>query len=74
MTTGDQTKLLSRDEDLAGNSGQTSDLLVSIDLTNVDQSMKGFGAALSNAAAYLIYTSTQRQEVVFNYFIIGANR
>ena len=34
----------------------------------VDQSVLGFGAALSNAAAHLIYTSPQKQDIINDLF------
>jgi O-glycosyl hydrolase len=66
VTTGDEEKLLTREADLVGQSSPvdlngTTTIIVDSEFTQ--QRIKGFGAALSNSAAYLFYNSPQREEV-----------
>lgn len=64
MTTGNEDKLLARDPDLVGQSNPVGGTpVVTVDRQSRQQAMKGFGAALSNAAAYLFYNSPQREQV-----------
>jgi len=64
MTTGDQQKLLARGADLDGQAGPISGPIITVDRQSRQQAIKGFGAALSNAAAYLLFNSPQREQVL----------
>ena len=64
MTTGDQQKLLTRDADLSGQRGSIGGQIITVERQSRQQSIKGFGAALSNAAAYLFFNSPQREQVI----------
>jgi hypothetical protein len=64
ITTGNQEKLLTREADLVGQSSPANGpSIVTVDRQFTQQRIKGFGAALSNSAAYLFYSSPQREEV-----------
>ena len=64
MTTGNQQKLLTRDADLNGQTGPISGQIVTVERQSRQQSIKGFGAALTNAAAYLFFNSPLREQVI----------
>jgi len=63
MTSGNKQKLLARGADLDGQAGPVSGPIVTVDRQIRQQSIKGFGAALSNSAAYLFFNSPQREQV-----------
>jgi hypothetical protein len=64
VTTGNEEKLLTREADLVGQLSPVNGTpIVIVDSQFTQQRIKGFGAALSNAAAYLFYNSPQREEV-----------
>ena len=55
ITTGDQVRLLSREPDIAIlSTPDTSRVVIDVDETKTYQEMVGFGAALSDASAFLI--------------------
>ncbi|MEO8623180.1 MAG: glycoside hydrolase family 30 beta sandwich domain-containing protein [bacterium] len=55
LTTGDRTRLLSREPDLPIGSAMASDrIVIDVDERTSFQEMVGFGAAMSDASAYLI--------------------
>jgi len=72
MTTGNQQKLLRRDADLNGQPGPIRGQIVTVDRQSRQQSIKGFGAALTNAAAYLFFNSPQREQILQDLFGDGA--
>lgn len=65
LTTGDQSKLLSKEPDLYPSAGNGPEIL--IDKAEY-QRMEGFGAAFSNSAAYVIYNSPKRHEIMRQLF------
>jgi len=64
LTTGDGSKRLSREPDLPGRPDPVGGYTFIINRAEQHQSIKGFGAALSNAAAYLLWNSFERQQVL----------
>ena len=68
LTRGDETKKLSREPDVSGQPGPIGGFTVNVDRGQVFQSIKGFGAALSNAAAYLLAYSYERENVLNELF------
>lgn len=55
LTTGDRTRLLSREPDLRfSDAAQDTGSIIEVDLTTRYQTIVGFGAALSDASAWLI--------------------
>jgi glucosylceramidase len=72
LTTGDQTKLLSRQTDLSIVGEASTNLpVITIDPDQTYQQMEGFGAALTGSSAYLInteLTSAQRQALIRDLF------
>jgi glucosylceramidase len=54
VTTGDQSKLLSREKDAAFGSARPAPLVIEVDPATRYQEMAGFGAAITDASAWLI--------------------
>jgi glucosylceramidase len=54
ITTGDQTKLLSRGKDAAFGAARRAKVVIEVDPATRYQEMAGFGAAITDASAYLI--------------------
>ncbi len=68
LTTGDEKKKLSQELPLTGSSESLGGFQIDVDPSERDQQMEGFGAALSNSVAYLLYTSPQRDEILASLF------
>jgi glucosylceramidase len=72
LTTGDQSKLLSREGDISITEAASTTLpLITIETSQKLQEIEGFGAALTGSSAYLInsvMTSGQRQSLVKDLF------
>ncbi|MDP9176834.1 MAG: glycosyl hydrolase [Gemmatimonadota bacterium] len=73
VTTGDQSRLLTREPDLRFNKGAVDSTipLIEVDYTREFQSVVGWGAAMSDAAAYLINTqlnAVQREALLQDLF------
>lgn len=66
LTTGDQSKLLSQEPDLHPSSGNGAEIVV--DKSKEYQRMEGFGAAFSNSAAYVVFNSPKRHEIMRKLF------
>ena len=66
LTTGDQSKRLSHEPDLHPTSANSG--TIRIDRSKKYQRMEGFGAAISNSAAYVIYHSPKRHEIMRELF------
>jgi glucosylceramidase len=54
VTTGDQSKLLSREKDAAFGAAKRSGVVIEVDPATRYQEMAGFGAAITDASAHLI--------------------
>jgi len=71
LSTGDSLTRLVQQQDLQGSAGPVGGYTINIDRSQQFQAIKGFGAALSNSAAYLFANSFERQEVLqVTYFTI----
>ena len=70
LTTGDQSKKLSREASI-GTSPHSQGYSVWVDRNKRRQTIEGFGAALTNSAAYNIYHSRRRQDIMRDLF--GSN-
>ncbi|CAH1780679.1 unnamed protein product [Owenia fusiformis] len=68
LTTGDESKKLSREASIVANSEQTNGFSVNVNPATRYQTMDGFGAAITNAAAYNIYSSPQRSQIINDLF------
>jgi glucosylceramidase len=71
LTTGDQSQLLSREPDVAIlSTPDSSRVVIDVDETKVYQEMVGFGAAMTDASAYLINNKlgAQRDAVLRELF------
>ncbi|KAK3087645.1 hypothetical protein FSP39_008702 [Pinctada imbricata] len=66
VTCGDGSKKLSPEPSL--NSGSGSGTRINVDRSKRYQTMDGFGAALTNSAAYVIYHSPRRHEIMRSLF------
>jgi len=68
--TSSQTRdrLLARGPDLSPNPGSQGGFRVEVNTADKDQEVKGYGAAISNSAAYLIRNSPQREEILQKLF------
>jgi glucosylceramidase len=62
VTTGDQAKLLSREQDAAFGSGKQEALVIDLDPATRYQEIAGFGAAITDASAWLIQNKLQPQQ------------
>ena len=74
LTTGDQSRKLSVESNV--NIGSASGPKISVNRNSRFQTMDGFGAALTNSAAYVIYHSRQRHDIMrslFGWTGIGKN-
>ncbi len=56
VTTGDQSKLLSREKDAAFGAAKRAGVVIEVDPATRYQEMTGFGAAITDASAWLIQT------------------
>lgn len=72
LTTGDQTKKLSREAPCPVTS-QHHGYSVWVDRNKRRQTIDGFGAALTNSAAYVIYHSPIRNKIITELFGSGIN-
>ena len=70
LTTGDQSKKLSREASI-GTSPHSQGYSVWVDRRKRRQTIEGFGAALTNSAAYNIYHSRRRQDIMRDLFGSG---
>lgn len=71
LTTGDRSHLLERESDLAFSSAAARDHAIAIDPARRYQSVEGFGAALTDASAFLIaraLTAEQRASLLAELF------
>src|ERR1700676_2276035 len=71
LTTGDQTNLLARKPDLSFHSGSATGTTITVNDNIHYQTMSGFGAALTDASAWLIanrMTTTQRNALMTSLF------
>lgn len=72
LTTGDQSKKLSREAPCQVSSSHNG-YSVWVDRTKRRQTIEGFGAALTNSAAYVIYHSPIRHQILNDLFGSGEN-
>ncbi|KAL4236680.1 hypothetical protein ACF0H5_005064 [Mactra antiquata] len=72
LTTGDQSKKLSREAALTP-TNQESGYNLWVDRRKRRQTIEGFGGALTNSAAYAIYNSPVRSQVIRDLFGQGEN-
>ena len=70
LTTGDQTKKLSREQPI-GVTSASQGYSVWVDRNKRRQTIEGFGAALTNSAAYNLFNSKKRHEIMTDLF--GSN-
>ena len=71
VTTADQTKLLAAQPDIAFAANAKGDTVVDVNENNQYQQMDGFGAAMTDSSAWLIYTQmpeAQRKDVMSKLF------
>src|SRR5258706_3164380 len=71
VTTGDQTKLLAQQPNLTFGADTTSGLLVNVNANHLYQQMDGFGAAMTDSSAWLIYnklSTSQRNPLMQSLF------
>ncbi|CAH1780676.1 unnamed protein product, partial [Owenia fusiformis] len=68
LTTGDQSNKLSQKASIVANSEPTNGFSVNVNNATRYQTMDGFGAAITNAAAYNIYNSPQRSQIINDLF------
>ncbi|KAL3870680.1 hypothetical protein ACJMK2_038724 [Sinanodonta woodiana] len=68
LTTGDGHKKLSHESSVHASQGTNGGQLVTVDRNRHYQTVDGFGAAISNSAAYVIYHSPQRHEIMQTLF------
>ncbi len=71
VTTGDQTKLLAQQPNLTFGADTTSGLLVNVNANHLYQQMDGFGAAMTDSSAWLIYnklSTSQRNTLMQSLF------
>jgi glucosylceramidase len=61
VTTGDQSKLLSREKDAAFSAAKPAGVVIEVDPATRYQEMAGFGAAITDASAYLIQNRLTRR-------------
>ncbi len=76
ITTGDSSRLLSRDPDVpirSGAAADTSRLVIEVDESIAYQEMLGFGAALTDASAYLIQNKLGAQRDALVQELFGRN-
>ena len=76
ITTGDQTRLLSREPDLPIRSTPTPDatpIVIDVDETTAYQEMVGFGAAMTDASAYLIQNKLGANRDAIVHELFGRN-
>lgn len=66
LTRGDQSRKLSKEADLYPSNSNGRQ--INIDRNRRYQTMEGFGAAMTNSAAYVIYHSSRRQEIMQHLF------
>ena len=64
LSTGDSIKKLNREPDIPGQRDAVGGYVININRGEVHQFIKGFGAALTNSAAYLLYNSFEREQVL----------
>src|SRR5690242_17349765 len=63
VTTGDQSRVFSREPNIPMSTGaDTSSTVISVDASTAYQTMTGFGAAMTDASAYLIETKLSAAE------------
>lgn len=67
-TYGDQSKLLEESEGIWLTGVSSADRLISVDIRNEYQEIEGFGAALTDSSAYLIYYHPQKEEILQSLF------
>lgn len=72
LTTGDEMKKLSRQSPV-GPVSQEQGYNVWVDRRKRRQTIEGFGAALTNSAAYVIYNSPDRHAIMQDLFSCGEN-
>jgi glucosylceramidase len=69
LTTGNEAKKLSREADIVGQPQPIGGpLVVTVERQSKFQSMKGFGAALTNSAAFMLFNSPQRSQILDDLF------
>ena len=72
LTTGDQSRVLAQEPNLSISTGtDTSSTVITVDASTAYQTMVGFGAAMTDASAYLIETkmsATQRDALMQDLF------
>jgi O-glycosyl hydrolase len=71
VTTGDKSKLLAQQADVTFGSDTTSGLLIHVNANHLYQEMDGFGAAMSDSSAWLIYnklSTSQRNDLMQKLF------
>jgi glucosylceramidase len=72
VTTADQSRIFSQEPNIAINTGtDTSSTVLTVDATTAYQAMAGFGAAMTDASAYLMETKmtpTQRDALMQDLF------
>lgn len=76
VTTGDQSKLLAREKDTAFGSGKPKDIVIDVDPAVRYQEIAGFGAAITDASAWLIQNKLdgrQREALLQELFGRGKN-
>lgn len=56
LTTGDEANKLRQLSPITGANGPVGGFTITIDRSSPQQTIDGFGAAISNSAAYLLYT------------------
>ena len=65
-------RLLDREPDLPPNSNPGGGFRLQVNRGNKDQFVKGLGAAISNSAAYLIYHSPQKEDILRDLFDVNS--
>ncbi|MEM9666962.1 MAG: glycosyl hydrolase, partial [Bacteroidota bacterium] len=71
LTSGDQRFLLAQQDDiLITDDPPTTDVRVTVDPSETDQPMEGFGAAMTNSAAWLIDRHPQREDILRRLFSV----
>lgn len=73
LTTGDQTKLLERQPPVQASHAHYG-YSVWVDRNKRRQIIDGFGAAITNSAAYVIYHSPHRHEIMEDLFGNGLDQ
>ena len=68
LTQGDESKKLSQEPSIDGGDWNDVEWTIDVDRNDRDQSILGFGAALSNSAAYLFHNSPSKTEILNDLF------